>query len=460
METQNRSEFEQEWEKAFADAELEVSPGLWEKVELDLMKNSNGKYKRRLLLFQLLAAASVAFALSVAGVGVYQQYNGSVGVDNVQVTAKKAAPGMTKNAPLYDDRLKGTASEQLADGDDRKRPPDTEKKESMSNTPKAPMNKHSNGNSYLALARETEESKAAKKGSSEKISNTAAVIEGDAMVIQEPNLVAPLFAYLEIAPHTNVELRMVPWYNYIPSKKAHYKNIWAGIGFSAGSFNPNAASGATTAQPQTLAFDANARRTPAFTEEEKGQAVNLGVNVGARLSEKWVLQSGLVYIQQNTTSTSNVVATSAGQNERTLSNAAELTSTEDYAFTAPYDVENTYEIIAIPVQAGYVVLDKKLSVIVLSGVSNNILLKNEIGSRSRDFEDAEISSGSKSRYRTYQISGMLSSEFNYQLSSNYSISLVPQIRQAINSITKPEVEYSSHPTTLEVGFRIKYIFSK
>lgn len=544
---QDKTQFEKEWENAFADAEMDVSTSVWEKVELGVSQASAGKYKRRLLLFQLLAAASVVFAMTVGGVAVYHLQFNDFGAEDSSIAinaTESRERGHTDNKAQTNedsklsknDRL-GSEGEnhELKDGDSYARA--DAKEEERPNEAVSMGNGHE-ANTGEGTGKPGIENNSAKSGSDVSIdkigrTNNAATDndhfaatsdrgkykEGDANQInvadrntiaiadkQEsdknnhsdsegyidrkllsdmqdeshvaasqansglndvsgselPEEIERLFEYLETAPLEDRELNMVPWYSYVPNKKeSSGDGLWAGVGFSAGSFDPNMGGGGAAADMdmmETSKLNAASKRAPSFGKERAGQAYNVGVNFGTRLSEKWVLQSGIVYAQQQTTSTSNVVNTSDRQTAKTLSSFADMENAEDIAFTAPYDVNNTYELVSVPIQAGYVLLDSRFNIVILSGVANNILLKNQISASSGDIEDVNIS-GDDSQYRTYQLTGLLGSEFSYDFGEHYRLALIPQVRQSINSITKSDAEYTSRPTTLEIGFRFKYVFN-
>ena len=57
MKNMEREKFEGSWKNAFEDAEVTPSDKVWANIELDLEKAKGGDLKRRLLFFQMLAAA-------------------------------------------------------------------------------------------------------------------------------------------------------------------------------------------------------------------------------------------------------------------------------------------------------------------------------------------------------------------------------------------------------------------
>ncbi|MFM7486269.1 MAG: hypothetical protein ACKO13_05035, partial [Cytophagales bacterium] len=66
MNSENRK-FEDEWKRAFADAESDVNDAVWVNINSKLANAENGAMKKRVVFYQWLAAASAVFALLVGG---------------------------------------------------------------------------------------------------------------------------------------------------------------------------------------------------------------------------------------------------------------------------------------------------------------------------------------------------------------------------------------------------------
>src|SRR5688572_33357531 len=65
-----RQKFEGSWKDAFDQTEISPSENVWTNVELEIEKSKGAKLQRRLLVFQLLAAASAVFTIGLS-IGMY-----------------------------------------------------------------------------------------------------------------------------------------------------------------------------------------------------------------------------------------------------------------------------------------------------------------------------------------------------------------------------------------------------
>src|SRR5690606_9978975 len=63
-----KGDFERKWSNAFEGAEVSPSDAVWTNIGLDLGRAAGGKMKQRSLFYKMLAAASLVFAMGVAGV--------------------------------------------------------------------------------------------------------------------------------------------------------------------------------------------------------------------------------------------------------------------------------------------------------------------------------------------------------------------------------------------------------
>ena len=461
MKESDRGMFESEWESAFEGAEMAPSEKVWSKVEVAVANNEGKNYKRSLLFFKLLAAASVSFAMSIGG---WQLYNNYYDQDNFFDSAAMQSANHEINIVDDEDNVSEQGVKQpLAvepKGEVGNSNNSQEKKADLSKSMASNMNKISDkdmGFDAPLLA------------SNESVSED---LTENIMSKDEDNLSA-LFAQNSIASPDKLEYlgieffavngkpaepKMVPWLSNIQlSKKNDFKGFWAGVGMSAGSFNTNSNSSDAAVSLSEGIYNDNGNISSSsdlVSEESNGSAYSFGLNVGTQISKRFVLMSGLNYVQQSNTASSNVVALNADGFSAVDRNTSlsEVSSNTSYAYTESYKISNTYELLSVPVQAGYILLDRKFNNLLLSGVSNDIFLKQKITDESGRAQSVE-NSGSDNGYSTYSLSGLIGSEFSCDIGENYMLSLQPQLRQTINSFT-PE---GSKPTYFEVGFKFKYI---
>jgi hypothetical protein len=71
MNDMERRKFEDSFQEAFKDAEINPSENVWTNIELDLERANGDNMKRRIIFFKMLAAASVVFALCAGGLTYY-----------------------------------------------------------------------------------------------------------------------------------------------------------------------------------------------------------------------------------------------------------------------------------------------------------------------------------------------------------------------------------------------------
>ena len=92
MKNMEREKFERLWKKAFDEAEVTPSEKVWTNIELDLEKAKGGNLKRRLLFYQMLAAASIVFAMAIAGIGYYYGFR-SIQTPGNNIALESASSG-------------------------------------------------------------------------------------------------------------------------------------------------------------------------------------------------------------------------------------------------------------------------------------------------------------------------------------------------------------------------------
>jgi|GEM_PF-505836 len=228
-------------------------------------------------------------------------------------------------------------------------------------------------------------------------------------------------------------------------QKPEYEKVWVALAASTGNYAANS-SGSSYYAPSTLSgsYSATAANT------SKGSTYAVGVLGGVRLANRWVLQSGLQYINQSSGYTSTINATSL----YAVANSAQ------YSLSAtpisPYKIISTNEFISLPVQAGYLLLNGKLGVQINSGVASNFFVRNTLSDPSGQRKSYSQGPGENSAYRSVNFTGLLGSELSYRFRKNYRLSFVPGIGYSLSSIMKNQTV--NNPLSWDVGLRFRYIF--
>jgi hypothetical protein len=198
-----------------------------------------------------------------------------------------------------------------------------------------------------------------------------------------------------------------------------------------------------------------------------GLSYSMGVNIGTKLAERWVLQGGVNYLTHSSDYTAdNAVVSPNFQSFRPASTNELLKSDQAAAdniiYTAPYNINNSLRYLSIPMQAGYLLVNKTFGVQLNAGVATDLFLQNtvkadgdKVGAK---IDNTTQSSGSDSPYRSFNLSGLFGTEFSYRFGEHYRVALNPGIRYPFNTIYKSNLGVQASPFTFDVGLRFRYIF--
>lgn len=241
-------------------------------------------------------------------------------------------------------------------------------------------------------------------------------------------------------------------------KSIEKENLWAAVNASTGSFGStayqeNAQSFLMTSQPSSFN-----NLVPASSKvKSKGSSHSVGVNIGTRLAERWVLQGGVSYLSQNLGYTSNFAALDAN-NSRTaiVSEYTEVKQNFALSSTAPYDINSVSELVSIPVQAGYMFINRKFGLQLNSGLATDMFIRNTLTDKSGQLNSFSESAGTDSPYNTFSWTAIGGTELSYKIGSQYRISVTPGFRYALTPMLKSSTENAS-PFMWDMGFRFRYI---
>jgi len=244
------------------------------------------------------------------------------------------------------------------------------------------------------------------------------------------------------------------------------EKVWTALGVAAGGFS--AVNHGSSPMQASQGFALSNTQVPDKQSKASGVAYSLGLSFGTKVAPRWVVQGGLNYMSQS----SNYVATNVitgpqyatlqAESINALGNLPELADAADaskrLAPTVPYSVNNNLKYFSVPMQAGYLVVNRKFGVQLNAGISTDLFLENTITPEGGSLDKTTQSSGSDSPYRTVNFSGLMGTEFSYRLGQRYRIALNPALRYPFSSVYKSDVGIQSMPLTFDVGLRFRYIF--
>ena len=496
MKNMEREKFEGSWRDAFKNAEVSPSDKVWANIELDLEKAKGGDLKRRLFFYQMLAAASVVFAMAIGGIGYYYSFK----VDRAGVS-NFAHNNPTVVVPTPDNSTVDEAAQEsdIASADnvqiDGARAGSAGRQRDATVSPSA-INPHKQGaresrQEANGLTREeTNDNSSEDRHSANNGQMLIAMFVGqsfnDIPLAIKDRAFEPLHTHRpvrlnfekrteEVDPVVAMMARLAQREQEVQDEKSQKKekgisdeNLWTSIGFAAGSFN--SVQGATARPSPSAAMSLASFAAPIVEQEAEanGYSYSMGINIGTRLSERWVFQGGFNYLTQASEYISNNIVMdapayltqqkfrAASTNELMTADASDLQ--QKLLYSAPYSVNNSMRYLSIPMQAGYLLVNKTFGLQLNAGLATDLFLQNTISAESDQIAKTSQSVGEDSPYRAVNLSGLFGTEVSYRFGDHYRISLNPGIRYPLNTIYKSELGVQSTPLTFDVGLRFRYIF--
>lgn len=503
----NEQPWKNQWQQAFEGAETPPPAHVWKNIKGELAVQETGKYRRGFLLYRAVAAVLL---LLIAGLTWYilaQQpiTNADVAVDlenspnkteqsaaapSASVPAHSGAGTTSTETPLAENGTQAKSSSEVADQPDqvigsssRIADASTESvsaNKSQGKTVDGTTRAQSMGNvstqvsdNLVQTAPSQFTAVGQRQSDTKPWAATVAQVESGTVADASPLL---------LPTQSQTILYRVPQIpTASPEKDRPALSLFAGLSLAPGYFDPQfqanagdfgAAALSPSPSPSIGALemsDGNAYRTSASSatigvENTPELSFTYGIDVGMRLSDHWVLESGVDYNRFSTSTATRWVVADVASGQRyafVATNANTLADNLNQAPNTSTDLNNAYEFIAVPMKVGYRRSVSKFQFTVSSGVAANFFLRNAISASSAasELSTYRISASKEgSPFNDVYYSGLLSGGVNYNVLGRYYLSLTPTYAFALTPLTRVDSNLISNPYSFGVNVGFQYQF--
>lgn len=442
---------------------------VWNAIERDMAGSETALMKRRVVFYQRIAAATVIFALVTGAIAIYN-YRGTAELANNNSTVVSSETASAPETAVAQPDTNAGLSSGLSPT--QVTPPSQTPALAQRNVQQTRKAKGSDNNNQYAgtdgttaalptIAAITDETP------NDQVRSLAAPEEEQPVTIFDRSEANRQVAVVEQEQEPVAELLSADQINALAEARAKEekdkekgrRSLWVGVAGAAGSYTPKAemSGGAISARADQYSSLADAMGIPQSVGHSVGSAYSAGLSGGIKLSKRWVLQSGLNYVNQQVDHTTNFVGIS--DQNRALAMTSEYFDSKSLAavtVTNAYEVSSTTEVLSVPVQAGFLIVDRKLGWQLNTGMSTDFFLRNTLADKSGTRDKISEGGGEDSPYRSVNFSGLLNTELSYRIGHHYRIALVPGVRYSLQPLLKEQT--SGTPLFLDVGFRFNYLF--
>lgn len=460
--------FEQEWKDAFEDASEQPNPGVWSNIERDLAYRQMASLKRKARFYQWAAAAAM-FIAAFLGMNYL--------ISDKTINTGELSDAGIQNTELNQQTFTNGSTRALTSGDSGQNEVNNINSvndinsEHNSFTGNNTNGSNTNFNSGYALLGHSDED--------QQIEPTFLALALEGKRIDQ--------AEVAYAVDANTERRMYSKaingkFAQRKSRKAHgSEKFWAGVGVGSGSFDPNYQSGPSNllASSLNLSTAENYAATNSFRIESQspavregmksGSTIDMGLNFGVRVSENWIVESGLYFTQADAVTQTNVVVESpnvvepiaASSETRGVTELNNLVGTEKIIQYSYQDVnfDNQFQFASLPIKAGFILIDSRLNIVLNAGVATNLYLGNKLEDPNSDVANVSIGPGKSSPYREVSFAGLGGLQIGYALFDQVEFTIEPYMRQPITSLTKQNTSFVASPSGLGINTGIRYRFN-
>jgi len=451
MKNTERQKFDDAWRDAFQQAEQTPSAEVWSALDHHLTQTEGGIMKRRVIFYQRLAAAAILFALAF---GALTAYYASEQTDNI--AEEVASSQKTEN------HIANNESKNLADNSSKEESNiDTKQKSSSSSQGSSIVNSLLPQNNTVVAGQQLvlhDSAKVNPDKNADRFSDQN--YKRSITHISVADLPSPEISLTGKVRDVTI-VRKLPAMpaSFMAESKRHKRtdeDLWASIGAATGNYSPQVNTGSVNYA--AVSGGAFSNRSAASSSDSRGSAYSVGVNLGKRLSDRWILQGGVNYLNQAIGYSSNIATLQSNQAKAFVADyALQDQNTNSVLLTNPYEINSVSEFISVPVQAGYLLVDRKLGLQLNSGLATDFFLQNTLTDKSGQLDKYAEGAGTDSPYNTFSLSGLLGSELSYKIGTQYRLSVAPGLRYSMSSVLKSE-SGTANPLVWDLGFRFRYIF--
>jgi hypothetical protein len=462
--------FEDNWRNVFSDAEATPSESVWTNIDLQLSRADNSQMRKRVVSYQRLVAASIFLALLMGGAIWYSTNNSEHDLNSTsQELTTRGNSQDTDGSNLAGDNPNEKTGSPTQDNKDSRVANNNSNRNSNLAPTKSSGSVNSNiisvpsddlTNTELVAIQSDQGSATGSKMNKEEFFANAMTADYSTNTRRPETVV-------KVAGKINTEIpgisELSRRFTHVDDSKTEKRdpdNWVASIGGASGGYSSQA-SNSNPGLISSKAFQgldsAPLNDAPSSERESFGNTYSIGLTMGKKISPRWLITSGFNYMNQSIDYKSNIAVVDAGNQSKAFIADLALESSA-ITTTQSYTLNSVNEFISVPIQVGYIIVNRKIGFQLNTGVAADFFVKNKLADETGLLASYSDGGGKNSSYRTLNWAGLLGTELSYKVAKHYKVSLVPGLRYSFTSVLRPSTGTTLRPFAWDLGFRFGYIF--